>query len=178
MRARELVVLAVLLPALALGAAACGGGGSGSGAKPTAAQLETMKTEWRSGLIQWRHAMLNALDGLSLVFATDGSVADLSRSGSSSSTRLTTFEGRISTCSDELRRLGPAPQPFEQSRVYALEACKWLNEGIGRVNQVVADLRHGIAIDPIDPLGDATVLLATGQTELSTAVDALDAPSA
>ena len=40
MRARELVVLAVLFPALALGAAACGGGGSGSGAKPTAAQLE------------------------------------------------------------------------------------------------------------------------------------------
>jgi hypothetical protein len=122
--------------------------------------------------------MLNALDGLSLVFATDGSVADLSRSGSGSSTRLTAFEGRISTCSDRLRSLGPAPQPFEQSRIYALEACKFLNEGVGRVNQVVADLRHGIAIDPIDPLGNATVLLASGQTELSTAVDALDAPSA
>ena len=74
-----------------------------------------MKTEWRAGLIHWRHTMLNALDGLSLVFATDGSVADLSRSGSGSSTRLTKFEGRISTCSDKLRGLGPAPQPFEQS---------------------------------------------------------------
>ena len=92
--------------------------------------------------------------------------------------RLTTFEARISTCSDKLRELGPAPQPFEQSRIYALEACKWLNQGIGKVNQVVADLRRGMAIDPIDPLGNATVLLATGQTELSTAVDALDAPSA
>ena len=107
MRARELVVLAVLFPALVLGVAACGGGGSGSGAKPTAAQLEAMKTEWRAGLIQWRHTMLNALDGLSLVFSTDGSVADLSRSGSGSSTRLTTFEGRISTCSDKLRAARP-----------------------------------------------------------------------
>ena len=178
MRARELVVLAVLLPALALGSAACGGGASGSGTKPTAAQLQTMETEWRAGLVEWRQAMLHALDGLSLVFATDGSVAGLSRSRSGSSTHLTTFEGRISTCSDKVRRLGPAPQPFEQSRIYALEACKRLNQGIGRINQVVADLRHGMPVDPIDPLGNATVILATGQTELSTAVEALDAPSA
>jgi hypothetical protein len=178
MRARELVALVVFVPALALGPSACGGGGGGGAAKPTAAQLETLEAKWRAGLLDWRRAMLHGLDGLSLIFATDGSVAALSRAGSGSSTRLTTFEGRIATCSDKVRLLGPAPEPFQQSRVYALEACKRLSAGISRVNEVVADLRHGIAVDPIDPLGDATVLLATGQTELSTAVDALDAPSA
>ncbi len=176
MKARQRVALAVLLPALALGASACGG--SGEATKPTSAQSRTTETEWRAGLLDWRRAMLHALDGLSLVFATDGSVADLSRSASGSSSKLLKFEGPIATCSDKVRVLGPPPDAFEQSRVYALEACRRLNEGIGLVNEVVADLRHGIAVDPIDPLGNATVLLATGQTELSTAVDALDAPSA
>jgi hypothetical protein len=177
MRARECVALAFLVPALALGASACGGSG-GRGAKPTAAQRQAAESKWRAGLLEWRRAMLHALDGLSLVFATDGSVADLSLRSSASSTRLVRFEGPITTCSDTVRLLGPAPDPFDQSRIFALEACRRLKEGIGKVNEVVADLRHGIAVDPIDPLGDATVLLAAGQTELSTAVDALEAPSA
>jgi hypothetical protein len=176
MRARERVALAVLVPALALGASACGG--SSGGTKPTVEQLRTTETKWRAGLLEWRRAMLNALDGLSLVFATDGSVGDLSRVASGSSAKLLKFEGPIGTCSSKVRLLGPAPEAFAQSRIYALAACKRLNDGVVLVNQVVADLRHGIATDPIDPLGNATVLLTTGQTELSTAVEAMDVPSA
>jgi hypothetical protein len=176
MRTRTSVALAVLVPALALGAAACGG--SSKQDQPTAKQLATTETKWRSGLFEWRHTMLKALDGLSLVFSTDGSVADLSRSESRSSVRLSLFEGRIATCTSQVRQLGPAPEPFAQARVYALEACKRLKEGVGKVDQVVADLRHGFAVNPIDPLGNASILLAAGQTELSTAVEALDEPSA
>ena len=178
MRARELVVLAVLFPALALGASACGGSGAGE-AKPTASQIQATETKWRAGLLVWRRVMLHALDGLSpSSLRPTARCRILSQARSPSSAKLLRFESPIATCSAKVRLLGPAPEAFLQSRIYALEACKRLNEGVGEVNQVVADLRHGIAIDPIDPLGNATVLLATGQTELSTAVDALDAPSA
>jgi hypothetical protein len=176
MRARTTLVLAVLVPALALGVAACGGSSKSTRPKPIA--LKTIETRWRTGLVQWRREMLKALDGLSLVFATNGSVAELSHQQSRASARLSLFEGRLQTCTDQVHELGPAPEPFVQARVYALEACKRLKEGVGKVDQVVADLRHGFAVDPIDPIGNASMLLAAGQTELSTAVQALEEPSA
>jgi hypothetical protein len=176
MRARTSLVLAVLLPALALGAAACGR--SAKETQPSPTELKTIETQWRIGLVEWRHTMLKALDGLSIVFATNGSVSDLSNKASRASARLSLFEGRLDTCTAQVHQLGPAPEPYAQARVYALEACKRLKEGVGKVDEVVADLRHGFAVDPIDPIGNASMLLAAGQTELSTAVQALEEPSA
>jgi hypothetical protein len=176
MRARQAAALAVTISALTLGASACGGGSPAP--KTTAAQERTAEAQWRTGLFEWRRTMLHALDGLSLIFSTDASVSELSRSGTRSSTGLTLYVHRLSRCATVVRLLGPVPQPFEQSRVYALEACKRLQQGVGKVSEVVDDLRHGRAVDPLDPIGDASNLLATGQTELSTAVEALDASSA
>ncbi len=176
MRPRQVAALAATIPALALGISACGG--SGSATKPTPAQERTAEAQWRAGLFGWRRTMLHALDGLSVIFSTDASLSDLGRAHSRVSTGLLLYEGRLEQCTSTVRLLGPVPPPFVQARVYALEACKRLEQGVGKVELVVGNLRHGRPVDPIDPLGDATVLLATGQTELSTAVQALDASSA
>jgi hypothetical protein len=176
MVARQAAVLAVAVSALALGASACGGGASTT--KTSAAQEQTVEAKWRAGLFEWRRSMLEALDGLSVVFSTDASLAELSHEGSRASTGFARYRSRLLRCAAAVRRLGPVPPPYEQAQVYALQACRFLEQGIGKVTVVVGRLRRGAAVDPMDPLGNASVLLATGQTELTTAVQALDASSA
>ena len=58
---------------------------------------------------------------------------------------------------------------------YALKACDTLERGEHAVEGVVGSLRRGGGYDTLDPLSGAGDLLSTGQSELTTAMRALNA---
>ena len=58
---------------------------------------------------------------------------------------------------------------------YALRACDTLEKGEHAVEGVVGSLRRGGGYDTLDPLSGAGDLLSTGQSELTTAMHALNA---
>jgi len=174
MNARHATALALFLPVLALGAASCGGSG-GPGTKTSAAQERAAERHWRTGLIHWHRSTQNALDGISILFATQASLDGIRKTDSASSSSLRGFEGTLIHCSRMIRALGPVPPVFAAAGRYALKACRTLEDGEHAVEGVVGNLRHGGGYDTLNPLSDAGDLLSTGQSELTTAMHALSA---
>lgn len=174
MKARHAAVLASLLLALALGAAACGGS-SARGAKTSAEEQRAAEQHWRIGLISWHRSTQDALDGLSIIFATQASLDRIRKAGSATSSTLAGFEGTLVRCSRTIHALGPVPIVFATARRYALRACETLQKGEHDVEGVVGTLRRGGDYDTLDPLSGAGDLLSTGQSELTTAMYALNA---
>src|SRR6202030_1000789 len=107
MRARRGAVFTLVLLALTLGAAACGGGGAKTTA--SAAQLKAAEAHWRVGLGRWRSSMLQALDGISLIFSRQDSLAGLEVRHSKTSVRLERYEFTLANCTVALRQLGRVP---------------------------------------------------------------------
>jgi hypothetical protein len=175
MKARHVAALALLFPALALGAVACGGGSSGGGTKTSAEQQRAAEQHWRSGLTRWHRSTQNALNGISIIFSTQASLDHIRLAGTAASSTLTGFEGTLNHCSSTIHALGPVPAVFATAGRYALKACKTLEQGEHAVEGVVGSLRHGGGYDTLDPLSGAGDLLSTGQSELTTAMRALNA---
>jgi hypothetical protein len=175
MKVRPAAALALAVPALALGASACGGS---SATKPSVEEQRATEQSWRAGLLRWGHSMQGALDGLSVIFATEGSLARVRTAGSSTSASLSTFELTILRCTRDVRSLGPVPDVFAAAGRYALQACASLEQGEREVEGVVTSLRRGGGFNTLDPLGGAGDLLSAGQAKLTTAVRALDTASA
>jgi hypothetical protein len=153
---------------------ACGG----SGAKPTktsAAQQRAAEQHWRTGIMRWRRSTQGALDGISIIFATQASLGNVRRVDSATSSRLTGYEGTLTRCTSTIRALGPVPAVFEVAGRYAIKACQTLEKGEHAVEDVVGGLRHGGGYNTLDPLSGAGDLLSTGQEQLTTAMSALHA---
>jgi hypothetical protein len=176
MEARNLVLVVVILSTLALGAAACGGTSGKS--KNDAAQQRAAEAHWRTGLLEWKRSTQHALNGISILFATQASLDSIRREGSASSATLVGFEHTLGRCSETIQALGPVPEVFATAGRYARRACNSLEKGEHAVEGVVGTLRHGGGFDTLDPLSGAGDLLSTGQAELTTAVRALDTASA
>jgi hypothetical protein len=175
MKARHAAALALLLPALALGTVACGSGSSSGGTKTSAEQQRAAEQHWRSGLMRWHHSTQNALNGISIIFSTQASLDHIRKAGTAASATLKGLEGTLIHCSNTIHALGPVPALFATAGRYALKACKTLEQGEHAVEGVVGSLRHGGGYDTLDPLSGAGDLLSTGQSELTTAMRALNA---
>ena len=172
MKARQVAALALLIPALALGAAACGGSGAKT-TKTSAAQQRLMEKHWRSGFVLWRRQTQHALDGLSVIFSTQATLQGIRKAGTHLSASLSGYEATLLGCSRTIHSLGPVPEVFSTAGRYALRACKSLEKGERMVEGVVGDLRHGGGFDTLDPLSGAGDVLSTGQAQLTTANTAL-----
>jgi hypothetical protein len=172
MKARQVAALALLIPAIALGAAACGASG-GSKTKTSAAQQRLIAKHWRSGFVLWHRRTQHALDGISVIFATQASLDGIRNASSRLSASLASFDATLHGCSDTIRRLGPVPAVFATAGRYAMRACKSLEQGEHAVEGVVGNLRHGGGFATLDPLSGAGDLLSTGQADLTTANPAL-----
>jgi hypothetical protein len=171
MKARNGAAFAVFLPVLALGAAACGGSASD---RKTTTDPQVVEQHWKAGLIRWHHATQHALNGISVIFSTEKSLVSLGRGHSRSSTSLRLYEHVLIRCSTTVRGLGPAPPGLELAGRYALEACSNLEKGERGVEALVVKLRHGEALDTLDPLTGAGSLLSSGQANLTTAMVSLE----
>ena len=174
MDARRAAVVALAVPALALGAAACGGNSAKT--KTDVAREHAAEVRWRAGIMRWRNSTQRALNGISILFATDGALSELDSTSSQASASLAAFEQILARCSDTISRLGPVPTVFAPSGRYAKRACASLEQGVHAVDDVVRKVRNGGELDTLDPLSGAGDLLSSGQAELTTAVRALDAP--
>jgi hypothetical protein len=172
MTARQVAALALLVPALALGAVACGGSGAGT-TKTSAAQQRLIEQHWRSGFAMWHRKTQNALDGISVIFSTQAALEGIRKADTRLSASLARFEATLHGCSHTIRSLGPVPEVFATAGRYAMRACKSLEQGEHAVEGVVGSLRHGGGFDTLDPLSTAGDLLSTGQAELTTANKAL-----
>lgn len=176
MKARQVAALALFLPALALGAAACGGSNA-SETKTSAKQQRLLEQHWRAGLVRWHRSTQNALDGISIIFATQASLDNIRKEGSRASSTLLRYEATLIRCSRTLRRLGPVPPMFATAGRYAVRACVSLEKGEHAVEGVVGSLRRGGGFDTLDPLSGAGDLLSNGQAQLTTAMHALNFPA-
>lgn len=175
MEARRAAAFAFSALALALGLAACGGGGpSKQQREQAAAAARVARLHWRKGLMRWHHATQNALDGISMMFATEASLGALGSGSSHASHRLIGYEGILIRCSSTVHALGPVPAGFELAGRYALAACKNLEKGEHGVEALVVQIRHGGGFDTLDPLTGAGSQLSMGQADLTTVVHALD----
>jgi hypothetical protein len=172
MKHRGGTALVAMTLALAMGLSACGGGAGPK--KPSAKAEAAAEARWRAGLLHWRRTMLGALNGISLILATDGSLALLHDPGSATSARLASFTSTLDNCSAAVERIGSVPAPFVVSRRLALVACKTLGQGDQLVAGVVVKLRHGGVLDTLDPVPGAGDLFSTGQNQLTTATRALN----
>jgi hypothetical protein len=171
MKLRGGTSLVAITLALALGASGCGG----SGAKKPSAQAEAAaESKWRTGLLQWRQTMLRALNGISIILATDGSLVLLTDVHSPTSARLDALTSTLDGCSDVVRKIGPAPTRFAIAHRLALVACKTLGQGDELVAGVVVKIRQGGALDSLDPVPGAGDLFSTGQNQLTTATRSLN----
>jgi hypothetical protein len=171
MKLRGGTALVVVILALALGVSGCGGS---SVKKPDAKAEASAEAHWRAGLLQWRRSMLRALNGMSIILATDGSLVLLKDPRSSTSARLDALTSTLDSCSVAVRAIGAAPPVFAISHRLALVACKTLGQGDELVRGVVVKIRAGGALDSLDPVPGAGDLFSTGQNELTTAVRALN----
>jgi hypothetical protein len=170
MRAALTRACALLALGLVLVAAACGG----LSATGTAASKGRADAHWRGGLVAWRREMLRALNGISLLVATQVSLADLLAPHSRQSATLAGFEEVLAGCSAAIERLGPQPSRFSSARGYAVGACVSLEHGVRLLVAAVEGLRHGSGNDLVSasgPLGD-------GQSEMTAAIQALASGSA
>jgi hypothetical protein len=168
-------VFTLVLAALALGVPACGG--TKAQTQTSAAEVKAAQTHWRSGLVRWRHSMLQALDGISLIFASEASLVGLESRHSKASARLAGYESTLAGCSATLDGLGHVPPAFLLSGHYANAACKDLENGERLVEEAVVRLNNNTLADPLNPLTQATVPLGSGQSELGTAISALETAS-
>jgi hypothetical protein len=168
MTARHTAALTLLVSALALGATACGGSGTPT-AKTSAAHQRLIDRQWRSGFVVWRRETQNALDGISVIFATVDSLDGIRKAGTHLSVSLAGFEATLLGCSKTLRSLGPVPDVFAIAGRYARRACKSFEQGGHVVEGAVGSLRRGNGFNTLDPLNGAGNLLSTGQAELTTA---------
>jgi len=173
MDVRRAAALALVIPALALGVAACGENGASRG---NVKQQHAAEVHWKKGLLRWHRSTQHALDGLSILFSTDGALTELVTLTSKASVSLELFEGVLVRCTTTVRSLGPVPPAFAIAGRYALRTCKSLEQGERAVEVVVGRIRHGGELDTLDPLSGAGDLLSTGQAELTTTVHALDVP--
>ena len=164
----------LVILALTLGACACGG--TIARTTTSAAQVKAAEARWRVGLERWRASMLRALDGISLIFSRQASLAALEARHSNISVRLVRYELTLAGCTVVLRRIGPVPQPLQFSRQYASQACRDLERGGRLVVEAVSQLGHLASVDPLDR---ASIPLSSGQSELTTAIRAaLEIPPA
>ena len=172
MRSRHAAAFALSALVLALGVAACGG--SAAPKKQTAAVSEkVVRHHWRTGILRWNTATQHALDGISIVFATESSLVSLAQAASRVSHSLIGYEAVLSSCSETVRDLGPVPPGFELAGHYALAACSSLEKGERGVEAIVVKLRHGGDLTTLDPLTGAGSFLSLGQSQLITVVHAL-----
>jgi hypothetical protein len=174
MNLRPAAALALAVPALALGGAACGSGGA---TKTSAQEQHRAEQHWRAGLLRWSHSMQGALNGLSIIFSSQGSLDRIRRAGSPASASLATYELTMVRCTRKVRGLGPVPEVFAMAGRYAMRACASLERGERAVEVVVEALRRGNGFDTLDPLDGAGDLLSAGQAQVTTAVRALDTTS-
>jgi hypothetical protein len=117
--------------------------------------------------------MLEALDGISVLFSTQSLLSDLEAEHSHATLRLAAFESTLTNCDEALARIGPVPPSFALSGRYANRACKSLELGERMVEQAVRHMKDNTLVDPMDPLNTAGGPLATGQQEVVTASAAL-----
>jgi hypothetical protein len=177
MRARRGAAFTLVILALALGAAACGG----KPAKTTTAQARAARAaeaRFSAGLGRWHHSMLEALNGLSELFASEAGLVAIETLHSGAATRLARYESTLTNCAVSLHQIGPVPDAYELSGRYAGQACANLERGERLVEQAVTGLEHNTIADPLDPLIMATTPLGDGQAELTTAMKALHLPPA
>ena len=167
MRVRRGAVFTLVILALALGAAACGG--TSKKTATSAAELKAAESHWRVGLGHWRASMLRALDGISLIFSRQDSLAGLEARHSKTSDRLERYEFTLANCTVVLRGLGPVPQRLRLSNQYAGQACENLERGVRLVVRAVSQLGRVASVDPLD---QASIPLGDGQSELTTATRA------
>ena len=167
MRARRGAVFTLVILALALGAAACGRSSAKTTTSPAA--ISAAEAQWRVGLGRWRASMLRALDGISLIFSRQASLALLQARHSQTSVRLEGYEFTLANCTVVLRRLGPVPEQLQLSSHYAGQACENLERGARLVVRAVSQLGLVASIDPLD---QASIPLGAGQAELTTATRA------
>jgi hypothetical protein len=163
---RRAAACTVAALALLLGAAACGGSGTSKQQQAAAAKAAT---HWRTGLDRWHRQMRQALDGISLLFSTTGSLSDMTVRHTRASRALIAFEQTLATCSASVRRLGPQPQGFGFARRYALQACHSLEQGEKELEAAVLGMKNGAGAD----LSRATGPLSDGQNELAVVETAL-----
>ena len=128
----------------------------------------------RTGLLAWRREMLAALDGISVLFETQNSVASLIAPGSPQARSLGRDERLLAGCSGRVTQLGVLPRSFQLARRYALAACMSLERGGRLVVAAVQGLRRGLS----GSLDEATVPLSNGQNEMSVAVRTMPATRA
>jgi hypothetical protein len=172
MKPRGGTAIVVVTLALALGVSACGGGSHAK--KPSAKAVAAAEARWRAGLVQWRHTMLRALNGMSLILATDGSLVLLKDVHSPTSARLDALTSTLDHCSTTVQQIGAAPPVFAIAHRLAIVACKTLGQGDDLVRGVVVKIRRGGALDSLDPVPGAGDLFSMGQNQLTTAVRALN----
>jgi hypothetical protein len=171
MKLRGGTALVLVILALALGASGCGG----SKAKQPSAKAEAAaEARWRTGLLQWRRSMLRALNGMSIILATDGSLVLLKAPHSPTSARLDALTSTLDNCPAAVRAIGAVPTAFAIAHRLALVACNTLGQGDELVRGVVVKIRHGGALDSLDPVPGAGDLFSMGQNQLTTAVRALN----
>ncbi len=159
-----MLVTLVLLPALT----ACGGSGTSSSTKAEQARTEA---QWRAGLARWHREVRQALDGISLLFATTGSVSGLTGAHTRAAAALAAYEQTLASCATTVERLGPVPEGFGPARRYALQACTSLQRGERMVEAAVAAMKRGATVD----LSPVTGPLSDGQNEADAAATALPA---
>ena len=117
--------------------------------------------------------MQNALNGISIILATDGSMGRLRDVRSRTSTMLDRVTATLEGCASVVKGLGPAPAPFTTSRRLALVACGTLHQADSLVATAVVRIRHGKGVNSLNPVPGAGDLFSTGQNQLTTATRAL-----
>jgi hypothetical protein len=156
------------LVALGLGGTACGGG-----TKAPSEAEQKAEAQWRTGFSRWGNDMIAALNGISILFSSPGTVDQLQRREARTIARLAAFERRLATCGARVRGLGAAPENLVGVREEALRACVNLERGSRQVRRGVTDWQNGRGIDGIDV---ATNTLGAGQDGILRARAELRAP--
>jgi hypothetical protein len=171
--AAQVTAGALLAAVLVIGATACGGD---SAADRAAARAERQaQANWRSGLVQWSNDMIQALNGLSLLFSSADATTLLLRRDEGTTARLERLATTLDGCRTQVTRLGPAPEPFATARRYALRACASLENGSLLVRTGVVAWQNGLGMDKIN---QGTDLLGTGQAALVRARSELNGSAA
>lgn len=168
MKARETGAGLLVVLALAVGASACGG--SHTEAKSAGARAKA-EAHWRSGLLEWRHHMLRALDGISILLETQVSVGQLEEANSPQTAALERFELTLAGCSSEVDRLGSEPLSDDGTRAFALAACSSLERGGRLISEALNAFEHG-SLQALDIVSEP---LSSGQSEMEAATSSLAA---
>ena len=166
MPTRRAAALTLLILVLGMGLAACGGGHAGKAA--TTAATARADERWRAGLTRWHERMLDALDGMSILFSRAKPVQLLEAGDRKTGARLTSYSTTLAGCSTSLETLGPAPVELAAAQRAARQACSSLERGARLVVQAVEALQGGRGFALFDR---ASVPLGDGQNTMEVAVD-------